>query len=155
MQLRRCSSIDWPPNWIRTEGEGNAKLIGEIGILRSVVRSRFEPLTTCYLMMEFQGSSYMGTLLFREGSLCRQVFELLQQHSGESIQQIGNLEFRPSDDDEKNARHLLKQSHRLQEKSRALSKDSQEVASHCKSGHEPTQDAVARSEALIEELRRH
>jgi hypothetical protein len=28
------------------------------------------------------------------------VFELLQQHSGDSIQQIGNLEFRPSDDEQ-------------------------------------------------------
>jgi hypothetical protein len=126
MQLRRCSSIDWPPNWIRTEGEGNAKLIGEIGILASVVRSRFEPLT-CYLMMEFQGSSYMGTLLFRERSLSGQVFELLQQHSGDSIQQIGNLEFRALMRDEQvldQPRHQLEQSSRLQEKSRALSKDS-------------------------------
>ena len=154
MQLRHCPSINWPPNWIRIEGEGSPNLTGEIGIFRSIALSRLEPLTICYLMMDFQGCSYMGTLSFREGSLSRQVFELLQQHSGESIQQIGYLEFRPSDDDEKmldsNSRHLLG----LREKSRVLSKDSQEVASHCKSGHEPAQGAVARSEALIEELRR-
>ena len=158
MQLRHCPSINWPPNWIRIEGEGSPNLTGEIGIFRSIALSRLEPLTICYLMMDFQGCSYMGTLSFREGSLSRQVFELLQQHSGESIQQIGYLEFRPSDDDEKmldsKSRHLLEQSHRLREKSRALSKDSQEVASHCKSGHEPAQGAVALSEALIEELRR-
>lgn len=100
MQLRRCSSINWPPNWIRIEGEGNPKLTGEIGILRSIVRSRLEPLTTCYLTMEFQGCSYLGTLSFRERSLSDQVFELLQQHRGDSIQQIGNLEFRPLMSDE-------------------------------------------------------
>src|SRR4051812_44821608 len=99
MQLRRCLSINWPPNWIRIEGEGDPQLTGEIGILRSIVRSRLQPLTTCYLMMDFQGCSYMGTLSIKEGSLSRQVFELLQQHSGDSIQQIGNLELRFSDDD--------------------------------------------------------
>jgi hypothetical protein len=98
MQLRHCSLIHWPPNWIRIEGEGDPKLTGEIGIFRSITLSRLEPLTTCYLTMDFQGCSYIGTLSFRKGSLSRQLFELLQQHSGESIQEIGNLEFRASDD---------------------------------------------------------
>jgi hypothetical protein len=145
MKLRDYSSINWPPNWTRIEGEGDPTLTGEIGILRSIVRSRFEPLTTCYLMMDFQGCSYMGTLSFREGSLSRQVFELLQQHSGDSLHQIGNLEFNPADDDEQmldsKSGHLLEQileqSRRLREESRALSKDSQEFASQGKSGHEP------------------
>jgi hypothetical protein len=52
-------------------------------------------------MMEFQGCSYMSTLQFRERSLSDQLFELLQQHSGDSIQQIGNLEFRPLMSDER------------------------------------------------------
>jgi hypothetical protein len=95
MKLRHCSSINWPPDWIRIDGEGDAKLTGEFGILRSIVRSCLEPVTTCYLTMEFQGCSYMGTLSFRERSLSDQVFELLQRHSGDSIQQIGSLEFRP------------------------------------------------------------
>ena len=98
MQLRHCSLINWPPNWIRIEGEGSPKLTGEIGILISIARSRLDPPTKCYLMMDFQGCSYMGILSFTEDSLFQQAFELLQQHSGDSIQQIGDLELHASDE---------------------------------------------------------
>jgi hypothetical protein len=100
MQLRHCSSINWPPDWIRIDGEGNLKLTGEIGTLRSIVGSRLEPLATIYLMMDFEGGSYMGTLSFSESSLSNQVFELLQQHIGDGLQQVGNLEFSPLISDE-------------------------------------------------------
>ena len=92
MMLRNCALLkSWPPIWSRTEGTGESQLSGEIGTLNSVSISRVEPFTTCYLMMDLDGTSYIGTLYFDNPSICRQVFDLLQRRDGLSIQQIGDL----------------------------------------------------------------
>ena len=92
MKLRHYPFAQWPPPWTRIDGTGNTDISGEIGTLRSVSLSRVEPITTCYLLVDFQGSAYMGKLLVKDATVCRHMLEFLQQHSGYSIQQIGNLD---------------------------------------------------------------
>src|SRR5262247_500011 len=86
---------NWPPTWALTGGgtdRAKDTLRGEIGILNQVLLSRIEPYTRCYLLMEFQGNAYMGTLLFDNAAFCRQIYDLLKNHCSESIKQIGDLD---------------------------------------------------------------
>jgi hypothetical protein len=92
MKLRQYPFAKWPPTWTRIDGTGSTDLTGEIGTLRSVSLSRVEPITTCYILVDFQGSAYMGKLLVQDATVCRRMLEFLQQHCGYSIQQIGNLD---------------------------------------------------------------
>src|SRR5262245_20850139 len=86
---------NWPPSWVQTGGLRNIAtptLIGEVGMLTEVMLSRIEPHTRCFLLIDFKQQSWMGVLLFDDAAFCRQVHDLLQQHLGESIRQIGNLD---------------------------------------------------------------
>src|SRR5262245_13795597 len=86
---------NWPPSWVQTDGLrdiATPTLIGEVGTLTQVLLSRIEPRTRCFLLIDFKEQPYMGTLLFDDATFCRQVHGLLQQHLGESIRQIGNLD---------------------------------------------------------------
>src|SRR5262245_65889928 len=86
---------NWPPAWIQTGGLqdiATPALQGEIGTLTQVLLSRIGPYKTCYLLIDFKDRSYMGTLLFDDATFCRQVHDLLQQHLGESIRQVGNVD---------------------------------------------------------------
>ena len=42
--------------------------------------------------MEHDGQEYEGILLFEDPIICRQLYELLVQHLGETIQQIGDID---------------------------------------------------------------
>jgi hypothetical protein len=90
--MRYRGISNWPPVWLQTTGSRSAKLEGEIGILKSVGRSQVEPTKRCYLSIEFEDEFYLGTLLFEDGVFCRQVYQLLQNHVGKSIKEIGDLE---------------------------------------------------------------
>jgi hypothetical protein len=61
-------------------------------VLIDVKLSRLEPCETCFLIIEHEGDEYVGALLFGDPLFCRQVFELLNEHMGEFIQQIGELD---------------------------------------------------------------
>ena len=92
MKIREHPLIHWPITWTRIDGDGEANLTGEIGIFKSASISRVEPLTTCYLLMDFQAGSYLGRLVFEDSAACRRAVDLLQKCEGRSIQQIGDLE---------------------------------------------------------------
>ena len=86
---------NWPPSWIQSGGLHDITtptLLGEVGILTQVLLSRIEPRTRCILLIDFKDQSYMGILLFDDAAFCRQVHDLLQQHLGESIRQVGNVD---------------------------------------------------------------
>jgi len=86
---------NWPPTWVQSGGlrdTATPTLHGEIGTLTQILLSRIEPYTRCYLLIEFKGESYMGTLIFEDAAFCRQIHNLLQQHCGDSIRRIGNLD---------------------------------------------------------------
>ncbi|HEX2933452.1 MAG TPA: hypothetical protein VHV54_27230 [Candidatus Binatia bacterium] len=69
-----------------------SSLRGEVGLLTEALLSQVDPYTKCYLVMEFEDESYMGTLIFEDATFCRQIYELLQKHIGEPIKEIGDLD---------------------------------------------------------------
>jgi hypothetical protein len=84
---------NWPPTWVKLAGSMvQWTLRGELGVLSNVLISQIDPRTRCYLIIEFEGESYMGTLLFEDAAFCLQLHELLQNHIGKSIQKIGGLD---------------------------------------------------------------
>src|SRR5262245_43177102 len=87
---------NWPPTWNKIGGGSIAVpgeiQRGEIGILKRVLLSQIEPYARCYLSIEFNRMDYMGTLVFDDAMFCRQIYELLKQHCGESIKEIGDLD---------------------------------------------------------------
>jgi hypothetical protein len=82
---------NWPPSWISTCSVPSEKLHGEIGILKSVKLYDLTP-NRCFLIIEFQNMHYMGSLLFEDAAFCRQIHNFLQEHIGQSIKEIGDLD---------------------------------------------------------------
>ena len=86
---------NWPPTWVKSGSSSDVfqnKLYGEIGVLNQVFLSQVTPYTKCFLIMEFEGESYMGTLIFEDATFCRQVFKLLQNQVTKPIKEIGDLD---------------------------------------------------------------
>jgi hypothetical protein len=42
--------------------------------------------------MEYRDSSYVGCLLFDNPATCRQIGELLAQHCGQTLKEVGDLD---------------------------------------------------------------
>jgi hypothetical protein len=83
---------NWPPVWTRVAQETVIKHSGEIGILKQVdCRVRFS--NRAFLTVEYEGESYIGTLLFDDPVFCRAVGRLLQKNIDRSIKSIGDLDF--------------------------------------------------------------
>jgi len=83
---------NWPPAWIWRGGDNKQEVGGEIGILKEVTPSIVPPSNRIFLVVEHEGSEYMGCLLFDDPSFCRDIFRLLQAHLGLSIREIGDLD---------------------------------------------------------------
>jgi len=69
---------------------GGKAMNGEVGVLiyvHAAADSR-----KCYVVIEDENENYTGTLLFDNARLCRQVADVLQQHLGRSIKEIGDLD---------------------------------------------------------------
>lgn len=98
MKLRnhRLASYDgirtWPPTWWWRGGEDNKQPVGEIGVLKEVIACSIKPANRCYLIMEYEGAEYMGVLRFDSYSFCQRVYDLLLQHCGDTMKQIGAIE---------------------------------------------------------------
>src|SRR5215475_10309454 len=82
---------NWPPAWIRLNGEGNKYPRGEIGTLTAVSLSRIKPANRCYLYINHEESFYMGCLLFDDLAFCRHISQLLRFCRNRSIAEIGGL----------------------------------------------------------------
>jgi hypothetical protein len=89
--LRDHLSPNWPPVWTNATRKGADKAYGETGVLRYV---HFSNSTSykCFLVIEHESEHFVGTLLFHDPALHRQITEVLRQHIGCSIRDIGNLE---------------------------------------------------------------
>jgi hypothetical protein len=91
--MRYHGASNWPPVWSWTGGlENKRRPTGEVGILRSVEPSCFQPANRCVLCIDYEGSSYMGCLLFDDVAFCRQITEILQFCLNRSISDIGSLD---------------------------------------------------------------
>jgi hypothetical protein len=82
----------WPPAWLWTAGYDNTHPLGEVGILKAVLRSHIEPDDRCFLVMEHCGAEYLGALLLNDPSFCREIFEVLVRNVGKTIQEIGDID---------------------------------------------------------------
>jgi hypothetical protein len=90
--MRRGVVPNWPPVWTQwTKGGGINIVKGEVGVLR-YVRSPDHPSKKCFLVIEYDGQHYVGTLLFDDSSFCSQVCKRLQHQLGRAISEVGDLD---------------------------------------------------------------
>ena len=82
---------NWPPVWVHTRSNPYKKLTREVGVL---IGTRFGGTMPrrLFLVMEFETKRYLGCLMFDDAPFCNQVNEFLQNHFGESISEIGDLD---------------------------------------------------------------
>lgn len=83
--------FSWPPTWTGTKEKGHQILTGEIGTLRYVYASEVF-WTKCYLIVEHEGTSYSGPLVFTSHDLAKKITGILRAHIGKPIKEIGELE---------------------------------------------------------------
>jgi hypothetical protein len=84
---------NWPPVWTwRGGGAENRRVRGEVGVLKDVILSAVEPRSRIFLIVEHENEEYMGCLLFSDSRFCDQIFQLLKDHSGQRIIDIGSLD---------------------------------------------------------------
>jgi hypothetical protein len=81
----------WPPVWTWIGGSRDRYLNGEIGMLKEV-RMPDAPGQKCYLVIEHEDTLYMGCLFIGDHAFCREIFQLLQNERGHSIEHIGGLD---------------------------------------------------------------
>jgi len=82
----------WPPRWLRRGGNDITKRRGEVGILKDVVPSFISPYDRCFLVMEHRGAEYIGALLLSDTAFCREIFGVLLQNRGKTMQEIGSID---------------------------------------------------------------
>ena len=90
MTYRRLPN--WPPVWSWTDGLENHRPKGEVGTLKAVFRSAMQPPNRCFLLISYEGSEYLGCLLFDNEVFCSQVMEILKDHRNRSIAEIGGID---------------------------------------------------------------
>ena len=84
-------SKNWPPVWTRARDTTLKTLRGEIGVL-TYVHSNPQLSSKCYLIMEYEGETYVGTLIFGDKTFYNQICEVLRVHVRRPIQEIGDLD---------------------------------------------------------------
>jgi len=83
---------NWPPVWTQTKKEGGNKLVrGEVGVL-NYVHSNPKVSGKCYLVMDYEGESYVGTMTFVSHAFCKQFGDLLNRNLKRPIKDIGDLD---------------------------------------------------------------
>jgi hypothetical protein len=91
---------NWPPTWSKRRGGVDLfrrntfkdVLHGEIGMLKEVIPSQIDPRTRIFLVMDLEGNSYMGTLLFGDAAFGLHITAVLRGQLGKLIKEIGDLE---------------------------------------------------------------
>jgi hypothetical protein len=88
--IRHPGGTSWPPVWTQRRIDGVKAVTGEDGILIDVHAATDS--NQCNLIVEDENENYTGALLFDEEKFCHEVADLLRQHIGKSIKDIGDLE---------------------------------------------------------------
>jgi len=85
---------NWPPVWTRIRGGANQHPNGEVGILREILWSpiQLRPRERFFLVVEYEGTVYMGCLLFDDAAFCLEMQQLLRDYCGCSIASVGALD---------------------------------------------------------------
>jgi hypothetical protein len=83
---------NWPPVWTWIDRQENKSPTGEVGILKWVGLTGFQPPDRCYLYIDHEASTYPGCPLFDHHEFCRYVAKLLDGYCNHSIVEIGSLD---------------------------------------------------------------
>jgi hypothetical protein len=70
---------NWPPVWTHARNDGGVKrtLMGEVGVLKHVL-SNSEMSKKCYLVIDFEGERYVGTVLCDDHAFSLQIPRVLE-----------------------------------------------------------------------------
>jgi hypothetical protein len=90
--MRSHGVPSWPPAWTWIDGGEDKHPTGEIGILRTTLLSKIQPANRCFLLISYEGSSYIGCLLFDDHAFCDQVMKLLHRYCNYPIAEIGSID---------------------------------------------------------------
>ena len=82
---------NWPPVWTLRKNHSVKTLMGEVGVLE-YVHSNTEMSNRCFLVIDFQSKTYVGSILCRDHSFCTQISDFLRDHIGRPIKEIGDLD---------------------------------------------------------------
>jgi hypothetical protein len=82
----------WPPVWTWRGGREHIRPRGEVGVLRDVFLSNVVPRSRIFLIMADNGEEYMGCVLCSDYTFSGQVYQLLKDHCGQTIAEIGSLD---------------------------------------------------------------
>jgi hypothetical protein len=82
---------NWPPVWVHARGDGYKSLKGEVGVLKFVHASNGTS-NKFYLVMEHEGTKYVGCLICKDVTFCFQLANLLRLQVGRTIKEIGDLD---------------------------------------------------------------
>lgn len=83
----------WPPVWLRPRGSyENTHPTGEVGTLKDVLPFTLPHPKICFLTTEHGGAEYTGALLLSVPVFCREIWTLLRQNCGKTIQEIGDID---------------------------------------------------------------
>ncbi len=82
----------WPSAWLWRGGYETTYPKGEVGFLKEVIASTVPSRNTCFLIMEHCGAEYVGALLLSDPAFSLQIYALLVQNCGKTIQDIGEID---------------------------------------------------------------
>ncbi len=83
---------NWPPVWtLATRDISIRTLRGEVGVLKYVHSNSLMP-NKCFLVIDFNEKVYIGSLIFKDHAFCGQISNLLRDHVGRPIKEIGDLD---------------------------------------------------------------
>jgi hypothetical protein len=82
----------WPPVWTWVDRLENKTPRGEVGVLIWASLGGSQPPDRCYLLMDHEGSSYMGCLLFDDHAFCRYIAHFLENYCHRRIAEIGGID---------------------------------------------------------------
>jgi len=85
---------NWPPHWNGPHGPNHPLPHGEVGILTRVEIGPSSALAPhCILIMRWNDQDYVGSLFFGDSEFLSEIVEVLRDHIGSPISEIGDLIF--------------------------------------------------------------
>jgi hypothetical protein len=91
LMTRKSGVPTWPPKWTTTRTDANDRPVGEVGTLQQPLMNELME-TKIFLFIDYNGSRYMGMLVFDNQKFCSEIFTLLKANVGRSIKEIGDLD---------------------------------------------------------------
>jgi hypothetical protein len=91
LMTRKSGIRSWPPTWTSARLAAAEGPIGEVGTLQQALLNNLMS-TRIFLLINYQGSRYMGSMAFDNPEFCSEIYAVLNSHVGCSIKEIGDLD---------------------------------------------------------------